>query len=79
MKKIKDKYGQNILVGTAKEVKAVYKAITRAYCRYATEWHGSHCDSPILVEDRGYGLIFDEEERVMYVKPVSMYFVNCVF
>lgn len=72
-------YGQNVLVGTAKEVKAVYKSIIRAYYRYVTDWHGSHCELPILVEDRGYGLIFDEEEMTIYVKPVSMYFVNCVF
>lgn len=78
MKQLMSKYGDLVMVGTADEMKSVVKSIRRAYNRYATEWHTSHCDMPKFNPSRGYSLIFDEDDMAIYVKPVDMYLVEAV-
>lgn len=78
MKQLMSKYNDLVMVGTADEMKSIVKSVRRAYNRYATEWHTSHCDMPKFNPSRGYALIFDEDDMRIYVKPIDMYLINAV-
>jgi hypothetical protein len=67
-----------VIVGTADEMKAVVKSVRRAYNRYATDWYTSHCSMPKFNPTKGYAIIFDEDDKAMYVKPIDIALVENV-
>lgn len=71
MKKFKIDDMEMMIVGTANEIKAVYKAIRRAACGKEHSWKTNifpfYEETPNFVRDRIYGLIIDENNWMSVV------------
>lgn len=59
-----------VILGTAREIKPVYKSILRGWNRDQHHIYPLHLNPPVFMDDRMYGISFEIDEDGIYTKMV---------